>query len=465
MTVVEALLRALSIQTVTLSLAVVAVRAMQALVVRRFGAGAGYLCWLLVPVAMLAVALPHAPADTLVVHVDVAAIAPAWLNASAPVSPGSTGVVVTALGAVWAAGAALLALVLARRQSRFDALIARTDASSPRLPAGTGPAVLGVLRPCIALPQDFDTAFDADERRLMLRHEDVHLRRRDNLWNLLASALLVVHWFNPIAWWAARRMRADQETSCDAAVLRREPGDVLAAYAGALLRVQGVALAPPLATTWQSIHPLVERVRMLQVHRISSGRHRNGRRLAALLIALGAIGGYTVRSNAGAPAAGAVSIMTELELRNVDADSNKTTTIAARLLSRDGQKVRVRFDAHGAGSGLREPVEVGLTTTRLDAGQLQMDVTLLRGEPLVELSSPRVITIDGTPARVEVKGKDGVYTLTLVPKVVDGNPPMPPTDALPAVPTTKASPPVPAVPPEAPPPPLPAVPPAPQRAL
>ena len=111
---VEALLRSLAIQTVALSLAVVAVRAMQALVVRRFGAGAGYLCWLLVPVAMLAVALPHAAADTMVVHVDVAAIAPTWLNASAPVSPGSTGVVAAALGAVWAAGAALLALVLAR---------------------------------------------------------------------------------------------------------------------------------------------------------------------------------------------------------------------------------------------------------------------------------------------------------------------------------------------------------------
>src|ERR1019366_6146319 len=102
----------------------------------------------------------------------------------------------------------------------------------------------------IVLPRDFDSAFDAEERRLMLLHEGVHLRRADNAWNLLATALLVLHWFNPVAWWAWRCLRADQETSCDAAVLRAEAPGALSVYAGALLKVQGVALAPPLATSW-----------------------------------------------------------------------------------------------------------------------------------------------------------------------------------------------------------------------
>lgn len=448
MTVAEALLHALLAQTLALSLSAVAVRTLQALVVRRFGAGAGYLCWLLVPAAMIAVALPRSETAALVVRVDVAAVAPAWMATPASTASGAGVSVWSALAAAWAAGALVLAFALARRQSRFDDSITPIGGSAARLPAGAGPAVLGLLKPRIVLPKDFRSAFDREERRLMLLHEAVHLRRRDNLWNLLASVLLVAHWFNPIAWWAARRARADQETSCDAAVLRRESPRALAIYAGALLKVQGVALAPPLATSWQSVHPLVERVRMLQAHRISSGRHRNGRRLATLLIVLGAIGGYAVRSDAGAQAAAASSILTDLELKELGTDGSKTTTIAARLLSRDGQKVRVRFDAQGTKAGLVEPTEVGLTATRLDGRKLQLDVTLLRGEPpaapgpdrvvrtegtearlrpadaLIQLGSPRVITLDGTPARVEVSSKDGGYhlVLTLVPRIVEADP-------------------------------------------
>ena len=67
------------------------------------------------------------------------------------------------------------------------------------------------------------------------------------------------------------------------------------------------------------------------------------------------------------------------------------------------------------------PVEVALAITRLDARQLQIDVTLRRGNPLVVLSSPRVVTIDGTPAHIEGKAGDGGHdlALTLVPKVVE----------------------------------------------
>lgn len=177
----EALLRALLAQTVALSLSAVAVHTLQALVFRRFGAGAGYLCWLLVPVAMVAVALPRSETDALVVRVDVAAVAPSWMAMPAPAASGAGVSVAVALAAAWAAGALVLTFALVRRQSRFDDSISRIGGSAPRLPRGSGPAVLGLLKPRIALPKDFRTAFDREERRLMLLHEAVHLRRRDNL--------------------------------------------------------------------------------------------------------------------------------------------------------------------------------------------------------------------------------------------------------------------------------------------
>ena len=419
---IDAWLHGLLLQTLTLSLATIAVRVLQAAAMRRLGAAAGYLCWLLVPVAMLAVALPHPAVDALAVRVDVSAITPAWI-ATAPVEGAARGgTAATLAAATWIAGALLLAALLVQRQRRFEALVGvPTSDATHRLPAGAGPAVLGVWRRRIVLPQDFDSAFDTEERRLMLLHEGVHLRRADNLWNLLAAALLVLHWFNPFAWWAWRRMRTDQESSCDAAVLRHEPPAALGIYAAALLKVQGVALTPPLATSWQSSHPLVERVRMLQLHRISSARHRAGLRIAALLIVLAGIGGYTVHSSAGTPAADTSSIMTDVELTSVQAGGSGK--VSCKLLARAGQKVTVRFDSPEVTQHvLSAPVEVALVITRLDARQLQIDVTLRRGNPLVVLSSPRVVTADGTPAHIDVKSSDGGYdlALTLVPRMVEG---------------------------------------------
>ena len=470
---VDAWLHGLLSQTLALSLAVIVVRTLQAVVTRHLGAASGYLAWLLVPVAMLAVAMPHAARRPLVIQVDVAGFAPAWL-AARPAAPASGLGAASALAmAAWVAGALLLAALLLQRQRRFEALVdVSSQGTTPTLPAGAGPAVLGVWRRRVVLPRDFDSAFDAEERRLMLLHEGVHLRRGDNLWNLLATTLLVAHWFNPIAWWAWRRLRADQELACDAAVLRHESPATPATYAGALLKVQGVALTPPLATAWQSTHPLVERVRMLQVHRISSARHRAGLRVAALCIVLAGIGGYTLQAGAGAlPTAVSTddaSVMTTLDItqtavRATAPDISNKTAIETnvRLLSRMGQQARVRIGDTKWGLA---PFELGLTVSRLDGGRLQIDTALSAGTPLAVLGSPRVVVRDGEKASVAIDTGDaaGAFAISLTPKVVAGSaadaidtrkppalPPLPatsPVQPLPALPSASALPPLPAAP-------------------
>ena len=258
----------------------------------------------------------------------------------------------------------------------------------------------------------------------MLLHEAVHLRRADNAWNLLASALLVLHWFNPIAWWAWRRLRTDQEMSCDAAVLCREPACSLAAYAGALLKVQGVAFAPPLATSWQSTHPLVERVHMLQVHRLSPARRRAGLRIAALAVALAGFGGYASQAGASAsPGASDASVMTTIQVR-VDGGA----PMAARLLARTGQAATLRLDAD-AKHALAAPVEIGYTVARLDGDRLRLDIALSQGTPLAVIGSPRLVTQDGVAASVSVKTADGAHEVAIefVPKMLTGSPPALPT--------------------------------------
>ncbi len=488
---VDGFLHGLWVQTLALSLAVVVVRALQAMAMRRLGAAAAYLAWLLVPMVMLAVALPHAAVDALTVRVDVSAVTPAWV-AAAPIEGVDRGIAAKEIVAAWAVGGMLFAALLVLRQRRFESLVAASSHDAEfRLPAGAGPAVLGVWRRRIVLPQDFDSAFDVEERRLMLLHEGVHLRRADNAWNLLAAVLLVLHWFNPIAWWAWRRLRADQELACDAAVLRHEPPATLATYAGALLKVQGVALRPPLATAWQSTHPLVERVRMLQVHRISSARHRAGLRVAALSIVLAGIGGYTLQAGAGAlPAAVSAddaSVMTTLEItqtavRKAAPDVSNKTSVETniRLLSRMGQQARVRI---GSSKSWATPFEFGLTVSRLDGDRLQIDTRLSAGTPLAVLGSPRLVVHDGEKGSVAIDTGDaaGAFTIALTPKVVAASeaaaldmpkpPPLPspltqPLPAVPALPPMGALPPLPAAPtPQS----MPALPPVPappiQRAL
>ena len=443
----EQLLRVLLLQTFALAVATAVVRALQATALRSFGAAGRYLGWVLVPVMLLAVALPHPAGNALAIPVDVARVAPAWIAPAALASSAAAPAWPLALLAGWAVGGAGLALVLLRRQHGFEALVTRSpgDAAS-RLPAGAGPAVLGVWRRRVVLPLDFDGAFDAEERRLMLRHEGVHLLRADNAWNLLASALLVLHWFNPIAWWAWRRMRADQETSCDAAVLREEPPAALATYAGALLKVQGVALAPPLATSWQSSHPLVERVRMLQAHRISPARHRAGLRLAAMSILLAGLGGYALRAGAKAPAApDGATVRTAVDVR-VDSGA----PLHVLLMTRTGEKAIVREEPD-ARHALAAPLEIAYTATRLDGDRLQLDATLRQGEPLATLASPRVVTRNGQAAQIHVKSDDGAHevAVTLLPRLVSTPTALPALPPLPKVSSALAPPlpPLPASPP------------------
>lgn len=73
-----------------------------------------------------------------------------------------------------------------------------------------------------------------EQRTSILRHELAHYRRRD-IWRLLAVRLLALpHWFNPVAWWAARQFEAATEAACDEAACG---GNALEAvgYAKALL--------------------------------------------------------------------------------------------------------------------------------------------------------------------------------------------------------------------------------------
>jgi beta-lactamase regulating signal transducer with metallopeptidase domain len=83
-----------------------------------------------------------------------------------------------------------------------------------------GPAVAGWLRKTLLLPAGFSTTFDGDSKRHIFLHELAHIRRYDLETSAVMNFLLCLHWFNPLMWLAAWRMKIDRELAADAMALR-----------------------------------------------------------------------------------------------------------------------------------------------------------------------------------------------------------------------------------------------------
>lgn len=101
-------------------------------------------------------------------------------------------------------------------------------------PKVTAPAVYGVIRPKIILPD----GLDAEVRKYVLLHEQVHVKRRDNLLRCVAVVTACLHWFNPLSWVFLRCFFADMELSCDEKVLKKSGDGQKKAYAFALIGIQ-----------------------------------------------------------------------------------------------------------------------------------------------------------------------------------------------------------------------------------
>src|SRR5213596_1756734 len=139
----------------------------------------------------------------------------------------------------WGLSSVAALLVLAAAAARLVALRRRwrtalVDGRSVLLADDVGPAVAGLWPPRVVIPA-WALNLTQTQRRLMLAHEDEHVRARDP-WLLAAgTAALVLAPWNLALWWLSQRLRLAVEMDCDARVLARE-GDA-PAYGELLLRV------------------------------------------------------------------------------------------------------------------------------------------------------------------------------------------------------------------------------------
>jgi beta-lactamase regulating signal transducer with metallopeptidase domain len=163
---------------------------------------------------------------------------PATVAMPAPAAPSRSLLLLLlawALGALWVAGSVVVSVVrvhmLAARavSLRDGALLARARGIGAAMgvtrpvrvlegDADAMPLTFGVVRPTLLLPSSAGS-WSASRQEAVLRHELTHIRRHDSLTQLLAGMACVLHWYNPLAWLAARRMSVEREHACDDAVL------------------------------------------------------------------------------------------------------------------------------------------------------------------------------------------------------------------------------------------------------
>jgi len=286
----EALLALLARANIVGALAVLAILAVRLPIRRVFGAGAAYRLWLIAPLAMATAALPARTVTLLVTPAPTGDLPPTTSEEivgafAAAVLPNFDAAGFTLM--VWAAGAAACLAALVVSQVAFQRSLGRLKPDAGRLRsdlAGFGPVLLGVLRPRVVLPADFEARFSPDEREVVLAHEQAHQSAGDHLVNAAAALIRCACWFNPLAHLAVRSLRLDQELACDATVIARHP-ERRRSYAEAMLKAQFHAVAAPLACHWpgQGSHPLKRRIALLQAELPSRGRRAAGLAGVALL--------------------------------------------------------------------------------------------------------------------------------------------------------------------------------------
>lgn len=162
------------------------------------------------------------------------------------------------LGAIWLAGALILAGYQLWRHLRFVRTVRRWSepVSDPQLVALYGallqeldinrapqlavcagvrsPLLYGYLAPTILLPTH---SIPQDEVTLILRHELIHYQRGDLWWRALVLVATALHWFNPAVYLMAQAAAAECEISCDETLLRGMDARARRRYGEAILGV------------------------------------------------------------------------------------------------------------------------------------------------------------------------------------------------------------------------------------
>lgn len=209
-------------QQLLLSILIVSLLILERYLLKWLSANFVYKLWLLIPIALLLANLPahlkplqSAAISTMLITPNQALVADFSINWA------------LLYGVVFSLLAVIATLTHQRfiKQLRLTALndeqFAKDNPGIQLLQsdAVSTPMVIGLLRTQLVLPTGYLQKTDSVSLKLIIEHEQVHIKRADNLLNMLLLMTTLVFWFNPLAWIGYLSFRRLQELSCDEKVL------------------------------------------------------------------------------------------------------------------------------------------------------------------------------------------------------------------------------------------------------
>jgi beta-lactamase regulating signal transducer with metallopeptidase domain len=124
------------------------------------------------------------------------------------------------------------------------------------------PVLVGVVRPLILLPPAALSGWEIEQVEMVLLHELAHVRRWDNLINLVQRLVESLLFFQPAVWIVSSWVRREREHCCDRLVVARTGR--ARAYAETLLALAGPEASPvPWVAVGMARNHLVARVRQV----------------------------------------------------------------------------------------------------------------------------------------------------------------------------------------------------------
>lgn len=83
----------------------------------------------------------------------------------------------------------------------------------------TSPAVCGLFRPVVLVPENLVPSLNSNQLHVVLLHELAHIKRGDLWLNLAQTILQIIHFYNPLLWLANAIIRRAREQAVDDTVL------------------------------------------------------------------------------------------------------------------------------------------------------------------------------------------------------------------------------------------------------
>ena len=139
-------------------------------------------------------------------------------------------------------------------------------------------------RPVLVLPKNAWPKLPARERKAILAHELGHYVRGDLRWLIVARLATIIHWFNPLAHFAAAKLEEAAEWSCDAWATKTDASSAVH-LARALVRF---------LENGQTYYPLASAVggasmKSRLVRLVSGSRHNNPQNRWTLMVFIASI--------------------------------------------------------------------------------------------------------------------------------------------------------------------------------